>query len=268
MMNEEENEFATTPAAPAFMPENPADELAEIEAAVEEAEPEPPKTQYALLFELEYLAADARTGTFETLKKVLAGKKIDFNEADFARFSSFVRPEYYVDDLLELMGNTKLSSSKLVDDTERGIAEYLATNSSTLHPTLAKLIETAKEKGMIVAALTALPKAMYSGFVNKLGLDDHGVQIYSFTDADKYFPRADSWLKVAKEIEVQPRNTVSLVTTSVACKGALTAGMRCIAVPDGFTSYQDFGGAYSIIDSFEDIEMDDVFSIIPDEDED
>lgn len=241
------------------------DLAAEPVAPLTPPEPEPAApTRHAVLFELEYLVANARDGIYGTIKSLFDARGVKVPKETYNRLSSVARPEHYVDELLALLDQKKLSSSKLANDINSGVAEYLATQTKALNPTLAKVIDVAREKDMVVAALTALPKAVYSTFATKLALVDRGVEIFSFTDADKFFPKADSWLKVAKEIEVQPRNAVALVTTSIACRGALTAGMRCIALPDEFTSYQDFGGAYSIVDNVDDLELDDIFSILPD----
>lgn len=254
---------------PSATVENLASDLIGGGAGTAEASPveleEPTATKHAVLFELEHLAVSARQGTYETILGLLKGKGIDFDASIFNRFASYARPEHFVDDLLEMVNANKLSSSKLASEINTGLATYLATQPATLDSTLAKIIDTAREKDMVVAALTSLPKAVYSAFANKLGLDDRGVQIFSFTEADKFFPRADSWLKVCKEIEVIPRNSCSIVTTNVACKGALAAGMRVIALPDEYTSYQDFGGAYSVVDSLDDLDLEDVFSIMPED---
>lgn len=240
----------------------------EEDAAPEpEPEPEPEVRRYAVLFELEHIAAAARRGAYETIKGIFESKDIDFSPVHYNRFCSFARPEHYVEELLTLCNARKLSNQKLINDIKSGVGEYLATMSADLDPTLAKIIDTAREKEMLVAALTSLPQAVYGTFANKLGLIDRGVQIFSFPEADKFFPKADSWLKVCKEIDVRPASAVGLVTTNVACKGALTAGMRVIAVPDEFTGYQDFGGAYTVLDNLEEIELDDIFSILPEETE-
>ena len=45
---------------------------------------------------------------------------------------------------------------------------------------------------------------------------------------------------------------VAVVSSQVACKGALTAGASCIVVPDEYTAFQDFGGAMMVLDSLRD----------------
>ena len=66
------------------------------------------------------------------------------------------------------------------------------------------------------------------------------------------FPRADDWLKMLKQCGKERCTLVAVVSSQVACKGALTAGAACIAVPDQFTSFQDFSGAKLVLDSLSD----------------
>ncbi len=37
----------------------------------------------------------------------------------------------------------------------------------------------------------------------------------------------------------------------MACKSAMSADLRCVAVPDSFTAFQDFSGADLILESLE-----------------
>ena len=55
--------------------------------------------------------------------------------------------------------------------------------------------------------------------------------------------KAGHRLKIAKAMSKSPRVCIALVSSMASCKSALSAGMRCVALPDAFTSFQDFGGA-------------------------
>ena len=44
------------------------------------------------------------------------------------------------------------------------------------------------------------------------------------------FPRADSWLKMLKKCDKEDATLIAVVSSQIACKGALTAGAACIAV--------------------------------------
>jgi beta-phosphoglucomutase-like phosphatase (HAD superfamily) len=51
-----------------------------------------------------------------------------------------------------------------------------------------------------------------------------------------------------------------LVSSNTACKAALAAGLRAVAIPDDFTAHQDFGGADIIVDSASDIDAGEILA--------
>jgi beta-phosphoglucomutase-like phosphatase (HAD superfamily) len=70
----------------------------------------------------------------------------------------------------------------------------------------------------------------------------------SAASADKPYPRADAWEGLARAMSILPGRCVALATSGDACKAALAAGMRCVAVPDRFTAFHDFSGADLVAD--------------------
>jgi beta-phosphoglucomutase-like phosphatase (HAD superfamily) len=87
--------------------------------------------------------------------------------------------------------------------------------------------------------------------MDKLGLDEKGTVVLSNGSQDKHLPSSDSWLKLAKSMKVPASCCVVIASSSRACKAALSAGMRCVALPDKFTSFQDFGGADFVLESLD-----------------
>lgn len=221
------------------------------------------KPQFALMFELEYLAADARVATFQTLKGILKEREITFTQAQFSRLCLSSTPAFFMEAVQEVVGARKLSTRKLVEDVGNGVAMHLADGKLSLSANLKKVLVTAKDRGVLLTAITALGEEQAQALVAKLGLDTLGVKLLCFEANEKGFPRADLWLKAAKETGVPARNCLSLVTSMQACKSALTAGMRCLALPDAFTAFQDFGGAHAIVDSIEDLKADEALELLP-----
>ena len=86
--------------------------------------------------------------------------------------------------------------------------------------------------------------------IGKLGLGDD-VTPRSCAVNGRDFPTADAWLKIAKQLGTKPQLCIVLASRSTACKAALSAGMRCIVIPDQYTSFQDFGGADFVVDEAE-----------------
>ena len=70
------------------------------------------------------------------------------------------------------------------------------------------------------------------------------------------------WLKVAKALGKNARFCVAVSSSQVSAKSALSAGMRCVVVPDSFTSHHDFGGVDVILDSWEDQSANEVLDAV------
>jgi len=233
--------------------------VAEPDAEVAEA---PAPRRYAVIFELENLVGNARLAAFEVLKGILNEKDIKFEAPEFSRHCLFSGPEYYVEQVQEAVGAKKLSTRKLIEDVESGIGLHLTSANVEVPAGLKKIIQYAFDQDIVVAGVSSLPGNVYKSVTAKLGLEEQGIRLFHFESVDRNFPRADAWLKVAKELEIDPRSCLVLGTSQYSCKSALTAGMRCAAIPDDLTSFQDYGGAYAIIDDINEADPQALFDFI------
>lgn len=87
-----------------------------------------------------------------------------------------------------------------------------------------------------------------------------GIDLVGYADDYASYPRADAWLKLVKELEVKAPACIALTTSMVACKAALTAGIRAVAIPDRYTGFQDFGGAHAVAERLEELDIVDLIS--------
>lgn len=127
-----------------------------------------------------------------------------------------------------------------------------------------KILKEAAKRHIPVALVTALPQDLAQAAADRLGLTERGAKVIAFPEEEKAFPRADIWLKAAKSLGKTPRFCVSFTSSQLACKTALSAGMRCVAVPDSFTGHQDFGGADLVVDSWDDVTASDLLNdVVP-----
>ncbi|MBT8045572.1 MAG: hypothetical protein KJN67_00270, partial [Pontiella sp.] len=93
------------------------------------------------------------------------------------------------------------------------------------------------------------------------GLDALGVELIVPDEVKESFPRADDWLKILKQCDKEHATLVAVVSSQIACKGALTAGAACIVVPDEYTVFQDFSGAKMVLDSLADEKPDAILDL-------
>ena len=124
-----------------------------------------------------------------------------------------------------------------------------------------KLIKATQSRDIPVLAFTALNKDLAGKLMARLGLDAMGVELIIPEEVKDSFPRADDWLKMLKQTNKERSTLVAVVSSQVACKGALTAGAACIAVPDEYTAFQDYSGAKMVLDSLADEKPDSILDL-------
>jgi beta-phosphoglucomutase-like phosphatase (HAD superfamily) len=78
----------------------------------------------------------------------------------------------------------------------------------------------------------------------------------------KVFPSADIWLKTAKAMNIKSRRCLAVGGNMAACKSAMSADLRCLAVPDDFTSFQDYSGADLVLENPDEMSAKDILDTV------
>lgn len=230
---------------------NKADKNKPKEAEETQTQSHAPAPVYAVVFQLEDVAVTGRKIAYDVLKKALGEQKIDLSIPAFSRYCLNSTPQTYIPAMMEPLGIRKISTEKLVDHVVNAIAEQASASSIKLNPGLGKILQLAHERNFVIGVISTWTEEVCQALLAKLGLNDLGAQLFSFKDVNKVFPSADIWLKTAKAIGIKPRRCLVVAGNMAACKSAISADLRCVAVPDEFTSFQDYSGADLILESLE-----------------
>ena len=218
------------------------------------------RATHALIFELEYVAARKRQVEFTAIKTAAKTKGVELTPVSFARSGMSPLSRAAVTSVLIQAGKKADAIEKAVASVEKEVKAY-CENDAELDKGLEKLIKAVQEKGIPVVAFTALPEAVAVTLMEKLGLDKMGVELVIPDEVKESFPRADSWLKMLKKCDKEDATLVAVVSSQIACKGGLTAGAACIAVPDEYTAFQDFSGAKLVLDSLSDVKPKEILDL-------
>jgi len=211
--------------------------------------------EFALLFELENIVVEGRSAIFNVLNSILTEQGTELSQANFSRYCTCSVPSRYMADLLVTLGTKKLSADKTIEDLDSGLAMFYSSNDLALKDGVLAFLKAAKKRGVALGAVSGLPKEMAASVLKKTGLSDLEVEMVSFNGTAAASPRADTWMMMAKAMSIGTRQCVAIGSSSLACKAALSAGMRSVAIPDPFTDFQDFGGAEIIDGSLADINV-------------
>ncbi len=218
------------------------------------------RATHALIFELEYVAAKTRDVEFESIKSAVSNKGVELTPVLFSRSGMSPLHRTAITDVLKLAGKKADAIEKAVNEVDKTVAEY-CENGAELDKGLAALIKATQARNIPVLAFTALSQELAKKLMAKLGLDALGVELVIPEEVKDSFPRADDWLKMLKQCNKEHVTLVAVVSSQVACKGALTAGAACVVVPDAYTGFQDFGGAVLVLDSLSDEKPDTILDM-------
>ena len=232
---------------------------AETAETVETAEKK--TAREVLFFELETLATTGRTAMFEALKKVMKSKDMDVTPALFAKCGLTARPAAAIQAMIDNSGRNLTTGDQLAGQAETAMKKFFA-DEAELNKALPTLIKAAQEKDMEVVALSPWGEEQAAALMKKLGLDGMGVDLVAQDCQEAVFPRADHWLRFLKQREQDTIPVIALVTSAGACRGAMTAGATVVAIPDEYTSFEDFAGAKVILDSLDEMKPADLLDLV------
>ena len=205
--------------------------------------------QGAILIEMENVAFRGRQLFHDVLEKVLNDKGMKLEPEIFSRYCLDAPSRQFVTCLLKSTNKPKLSEDKLLSDILDALKVAL-NGKLKIETAFKELIKVAEEKALI-GGLSSLDKDAAVRLMTDLGLPGMDSRILSCADEHKNFPGANMWMKLANSMRIPSSRCVAIATSAASCNSALAARMRIVAIPDKFTSFQDFGGADAVFESLD-----------------
>lgn len=223
------------------------------------------KPAYAILCELENVAVNGRKIAFDVLKSVLAEKDVKITPIIFSRHFGGTPLRAALGALLQEQGKGRLSEDKLAGEIEKGVSLSVLDAAAKPNASFRKLAERAGTEGICIGGVTLLDAEAAVQLTTKLGLNEGGHPVVPLKKHAAQTDRraeVDAWGKLVRSVGLSPLRCVSVTTCSRSMKAALAAGMQCVAVPDEFTSFQDYSGADVVLDEFNDEAIGEIFGLL------
>ncbi|MBI2439895.1 MAG: hypothetical protein HYV35_00820 [Lentisphaerae bacterium] len=214
-----------------------------------------------LVFELEQLAVPGQHLLFEACQKVLKDKQIVLTPALWSRFGLAAPLAEALNRLLATADRKPLSGDKLALEAQEAFLRAIARPTLKLNGALDELLREAARANIKVGALSLLPGDRAQALLAHLGLQER-VSLQVMAQKGAPAPTAEGWLMTCKAIGVSARCSVALASSAQANYAALGAGLRCVVIPNEFTSYQDFGGADLVVEDLKELRVKDLHSLL------
>ncbi|MBP7831353.1 MAG: hypothetical protein KA248_15705 [Kiritimatiellae bacterium] len=201
-----------------------------------------PAAPFALLFVLEDLAVNGRQALVEVLRRAAQENKEKLDERQFRRHGTSGSPAA---SLSALLGGSPESHKEV----QQRVCDRLLADKAGVPPILAGILKAAAQRRIPVLVLTSLPEDAARSLAGRLGLEEPAVSLYFVKEAGADFPSPDTWTKAARSIQRRPRGCGALAASGRVGRGAVMAGMSCVALPDEWTACEDFGGANLVVEA-------------------
>lgn len=217
------------------------------------------KTFEGLFFEMDNVALSGRRARYEVLKSILAERRITLEPVMFSRYCLHSSPAHFMGNFLKNMNYTGATAEEVIERLYREVADLLMRGPAPVNPGLVKFMDKAVSMGADIGGISMLPPASAEAISEKLNLNKWNVKLVVFQQVEKNFPSADNWLKLGKTLNKNPRRCLAITSSMASSKSALAAGLKCIAVPDEFTAFQDFSGVNQVAENLADVNPDEFF---------
>lgn len=206
----------------------------------------------AVIFDMDGLLVESEHLQSKSFEIVLArhGVVPEYNEAGTIQIAGITSKENF--ELIKKKHRIPISSDELVSIKNEVYSQLIEDGIDPM-PGAHKLIESLKEAGVKTAVASSSIPGDIERVLKQIELFDEFDSIVSGSEVEHSKPAPDIFLEAAKRIGADPGRCVVLEDAEAGVQAAKSAGMFVIAVPNKYTSHNDFSKADSVISSLEEL---------------
>ena len=194
-----------------------------------------------LVFELETVAFNGGQVMYEILANLFKARDFKLTPELFTRFGLARPAPRTINRMLSALELNKTGVEALSAEIAQQFPRKLAQTKPV--PAVLKLLNEAARQSIPLGAIIACPAPQAQDLLKLLAVKSE-ITLLSLPSANgNGRPRADTWVKLAHQMQAVPAQCVALTNCAPSTRAAIVAGMHAVAIPDTYSAYQDFGGA-------------------------
>lgn len=190
----------------------------------------------AVIFDFDGLILDTETAWFDAYKETLISYKFDLPLEEFVKtVGSDGSPFYeYLKDQIGQDCNIKEISAKAKS------IHHVKMRSPQAREGVKDYLEEARKLGYKIALASSSSKEWVTDFLTRLELLHYFDIIITRDDVNNVKPAPDLYLKAIEVLKIDTKEAVAFEDSLNGLNAALTAGLRCVIVPNPVTKALPF----------------------------
>lgn len=214
----------------------------------------------AVIFELENVAVNGRKVLFDAVAEALGACDKELTKPLFSRFCIHEPVSVFVPKLCDFIGINSKSAGKVAKHIEGSMDNFWGSKDLSFMDGFEDFLKQAHTNGLEPIALTSLTKKQSAAVMKGLDVDEGEVDVHSFAGSDSVVARADTWMQVATDRDLNPRVCIGIASSGRACKAVIAADLHCLVIPDEYTEHEDFSGARFLYDGIASVNVPELVS--------
>jgi HAD superfamily hydrolase (TIGR01509 family) len=139
-------------------------------------------------------------------------------------------------------------ATELHQDKTRRFAALIRAGAMEARPGAAGLISALRAEGIATAVATTGTRDWVLPLLNILfGLDVFDI-VVTGSDVTDLKPDPAVYLETLARLRLDPADAVAIEDSANGVQAAIAAGLRCVAVVNGYTRHHDLSGAVAVLD--------------------
>jgi HAD superfamily hydrolase (TIGR01509 family) len=211
----------------------------------------------AVVFDFDGLILDTETSEYETVREVYEAHGVALTRDEWVlRIGTQSRP--WLDELEEAVGPLTDREAIRLRRIERH-HELIA--AETVMPGVTELVEEAAAAGLALGVASSSRETWVGPHLERLGLRHHFECLSCRSETVPAKPAPDVYLRACEHLGVAPAEAIAIEDSPHGVTAAKTAGLWCVAVPNGLTAALDFSAADLVVSSLAGLSVGDLLAL-------
>ena len=205
------------------------------------------ETIRAVVLDLDGVMVDSETIALKMWYEFLANYGKALSDAEYRQMVGMEPGETAI--FVRRRTGIPVGVEEILEDHRARVMEAVGREAKPVEG-LENFIRETKLRGMPIGVASNSGSIYVDHILRAISLREAFDCVITSDEVARAKPAPDIYLAAAASLKTPPERCLAIEDTTIGMKSALSAGMRCVVIPNHHLDGENFSGAYAIFDSF------------------